>query len=419
MINYKLSKLIRTLGVLPFVLLLLSGITHQAKATELMGLDMEWKSIGNDSFLLTVKEYRNCSTTYTGAPSLDIRSSCGTRTVKMTNTIFNDKQTPYCSSSCNPCNSSTCKNSYGYSLYEYQVKVDLSAERKKSCCVVNIDYLDCCIYNSYTNGLSDTLSQTMSIDICKASGLSSPVFTSPPIFTACKSLEYAFSNFTENHDSLGELQFALAPVNKSITKAMDFKKPYKYWTPFEFSGFPVFWDPLPDGLHTNENNGAIQFTPTKEGVYGFSSEIIQRHNGTIVGSTKRFYTAIIQSCSQRKALLTVENKSQIIGVGVSSNITYQVPQNIMWTDGFDVSLQLADSLSQLQFVVDKPVDIKYSITQGYIGPKKQQMNKSIRLYFFADSTIYMPGDTLSASIIIRGDVCPIAEQKIINLKLVL
>src|SRR6185436_4052423 len=90
--------------------LFLTGIgTKQAKATHLMGMDIQWNSLGNDTFLVTVIIYRRCTD---GAVSLSITppiitsdSCANSYTVSAGNLISHDIEdiTPVCNNTAKLC----------------------------------------------------------------------------------------------------------------------------------------------------------------------------------------------------------------------------------------------------------------------------------------------------------------------------
>src|SRR5688572_4680101 len=64
--------------------LFLNGIITPLHASHLMGADIQWKSLGGDTFLITVKMYRDCRGVSLDSQTLNIEGDSCTNPPKFT-----------------------------------------------------------------------------------------------------------------------------------------------------------------------------------------------------------------------------------------------------------------------------------------------------------------------------------------------
>lgn len=121
-------------------------------ASAIMGADLTWENLGNDSFKVTTTVYRDCNNSSTSVSNrLEIASSCTTTTHLLTTTSATDI-TPVCDLQCNSCQSSACTFKYGVQKMVMSVIIDVSTHRNNSCCLLTSSWQDCCRSTSVTTG---------------------------------------------------------------------------------------------------------------------------------------------------------------------------------------------------------------------------------------------------------------------------
>ena len=111
------------------LVLVLSAFSFmKAEASHLMGSDLTWTCVGQDSFLIKLVVYRDCN----GIPlnTTPINFYCATTGASITSLNINVGTpvdiTPVCNSSCTRCQSSSCSFPYGIHRYTMLGIVKLS-----------------------------------------------------------------------------------------------------------------------------------------------------------------------------------------------------------------------------------------------------------------------------------------------------
>ena len=103
--------------------------TNYMKASPLMGAEITWTCVGQDSFLVKFVGYRDCNgITLTIDPiTFKSASTSATITTLTMPTASVTDVTPICNSGCNRCKSSSCSFPYGVEKYSSQAIVNLSS----------------------------------------------------------------------------------------------------------------------------------------------------------------------------------------------------------------------------------------------------------------------------------------------------
>lgn len=156
-----MKKHLRILFLLTFFIVGLG--TQNAQASHVMGMDMQWKSIGNDTFEITFVAYRRCTNGAAGinTPSLQLTSDICANTYYVN--IGNPKShtvediTPVCVYQQKPCSisggsgQSTALIPVGIERHSWVYKVYLGGVYT-NCCWYKLGWSQCCRNNAITTG---------------------------------------------------------------------------------------------------------------------------------------------------------------------------------------------------------------------------------------------------------------------------
>lgn len=261
-----MKHLFKLLSPLFFIILL---SPFNLKATHLMGSDITWECIGNDSFEVTLTVYRDCTGIDLSKPDLQVGCKSGgsgnnIKSSEKTSVNITDV-TPTCESSCTQCESSSCSFSYGIEKHEITYIVDLT---NSNCCKVNFSFSRRARSNSITTGPSGNYYVEAWMDRCAAPCNSSPNFQEDPIALICKNQKFIYNqgatdkDVDSNGNLLDSLSYSFTKPLNNPGNPVNYNSPYSYKEPLEYKGpKPNF--PFPYGFHLDKNTGDLKFTPTK------------------------------------------------------------------------------------------------------------------------------------------------------------
>ena len=297
-----MKKFLTPFATLLFALLMLCG--SPAKATHLMGSDIRWQCLGQDTYLVTVVVYRDCQ----GIPLSDqdiTLKDCKLNTITLTTSakkISAKDITPVCKKSCTQCGktpnqspgNTSCKFQYGVEQFVYQQKVIFTSKNNpKKCCQFQISWENCCRNGAITTGASgESFHVEASMTRCNNGVITcdnSPYFTNPPIAIVCSDQCITLNPGAQdddvdangNADSLAysfdkSMQYGATSVGGKPTYT-DWSKPYAYNKPLKFDSFPnanAVWNPPScAGFHLDSTNGDIQFKATATAVTVISIKV--------------------------------------------------------------------------------------------------------------------------------------------------
>src|SRR6185437_5184592 len=177
-----------------------------ARASHLVGAEIAWKYLGNDTFLGTIIIERDCN----GVPMPDqpftIRP-CNSKNLVYVNTIKTGGLdiTPVCKNYCTRCSQSGCDFPSGFEYYVFSAKINLKAI-DSNCCSFKIVRQACCRNGAITTGAATQnyyLEATM--NPCISPGDNSPVFTNATLMIAevGQCISYTFAATDPDVDANG------------------------------------------------------------------------------------------------------------------------------------------------------------------------------------------------------------------------
>src|SRR6185437_13660309 len=158
-----------------------------AQATHVMGADMEWKCLGNDTFELIVHAYRDCNGIPLSGTNLNYFTAgdtCAPSPVPANPDVCcGTDVTPVCDRSCTRCiSNSGCPFPYGIEEFTITAIVYLPP----NCCDWTISWEECCRNGAITTGAAgDDFYEEAHFNRCIKPCESSPDFTNPPVGIFC------------------------------------------------------------------------------------------------------------------------------------------------------------------------------------------------------------------------------------------
>ncbi len=215
-----MNKFLRILLLLAFFIVGLG--TKKAQATHVMGMDMQWKCLGNDTFEITVVVYRRCTDGAAGMsnPGIQITSdSCSNSYTVGSGSPKSytvEDITPVCASQQKPCpmsggsGQSTAQIPVGVERHTWVYKVYFGGNYT-NCCWYKIYWQLCCRNSNISTGYGDQDFYSYSwLNRCVTPCDNGPEFKNTPIAIKCAGQDVCFNHgvFDADGDSLS---YAMAP----------------------------------------------------------------------------------------------------------------------------------------------------------------------------------------------------------------
>ena len=276
--------------------------TFKVSATHVMGSDIQWECIGEDTFRIKVTVYRDCNGIQLGNGPFTISSNCGTMRVSASMSGGEDI-TPVCDEQCTRCDSRGCTFKYGIQKWVLTGTVVLSTWRKNGCCEVTISWGQCCRNGAITTGAANNnFYVDAKMNICQDPCDNSPTFTGDPLAIICLGRDFIYNQGATDPDvdSVGgladSLVYKFAEPLQTATSKTAWSSPYSYDKPIYFLGFPKSNLKFPRGLHLDVNTGDLMFRPMKEEQTVVSLQIEEYRNGKRIGYTRRDIQIVVIKC---------------------------------------------------------------------------------------------------------------------------
>lgn len=239
----------------------------ETKASHMVGSDMEFRCLGNDSFRIILRIYRDCNGIQLNpTPSIWLTTmGCSpSKTASSTMTRVSIKPVDYmCNGAKNVCDSGAFP--FGVEEHRFEDTVHLSqiftGGLDPNCCWIKVSYQECCRNTSITNLSPGNYFIEGEINRCATPCNNSPQITNTPIAVVCNGQPFWFNNGvidTLDHDSISyELTDPLNPSGPESWQGS-----FNKVRPLQFLGFPDNTLPFPSGFHLISTTGDIGFTST-------------------------------------------------------------------------------------------------------------------------------------------------------------
>lgn len=293
------------------------GSLSAVRASDIMGADMTYRCIGQDSFEFTTIVYKDCNANWqipAGVYQLHISAvSCSFTSFSLSPTLVKCEDiTPVCGSSCSKCISTcnasssngSCSFPYGIEKLTYTTIVYLG---NTTCCKFHIGYIGNSTRNYATTTCcnSDLFYTYVELDRCSASCNSSPILTNDPIAILCVNQDFVFNNGAMDTTDGDSLSFELAPALRANNSLATYFSNFTYQRPLNFHGFPNAGLSPPAGFHLDPTSGDLMFRPVQANqisVIVIKIKEWRKINGTwtVISETRRDMQVMIVACPNNK-----------------------------------------------------------------------------------------------------------------------
>ncbi|MEX0967291.1 MAG: PKD domain-containing protein [Bacteroidia bacterium] len=283
-----------------FAFAMLIFCPQQTSASHIMGSDIGWKCLGNDSFLITITIYRDCNGVTTSANAIGISGIGCSFSQSISTTLSSPIDiTPICKGNCTRCigGSSSCSFPYGIQKQYLTGIVDLSSV---NCCDFRLSLQACCRNSNITTGADDQNYYTEAFfSKCDTPCNNSPRFMEEPVRILC--VNQCFIGNLGAVDGDGDsLVYSLTPPLQSSGTNTSWNSPYTYFRPLYFDQFPnantAFNYPQCRGFHVDSFTGEFRFKPRQAQISIFAMKVEEYRNGNKIGELRRDMQTIIMNC---------------------------------------------------------------------------------------------------------------------------
>lgn len=361
-----ISKQLTSLLFILFVL-----FSYKGYASHVAGGEITYKCIGNSTYEITMKVYRDCQgIPLCNCPGLSGCTLPGGLNITAVDSVYNginlgnvlmtvvpNASSGYdiielCQSTNSVCSNCGTRNpgtfAPGIEMYTFTGTAFLN-NFMNGICNVNLGFSTCCRNSSNTtlqnpSGIGYFID--CNINTCNATCNSSPVFNNSPVIAVCAGQDVIYNLSTSDPDG-DSLSYSLGSALTAANTPAAYKAPYSANFPFPFLGAPNVNAPLPMGIHIDAVTGDIRFRPIGNFVSNFIIEVKQWRylpNGTpyIVGTNKRdvqFYS--VSTCSQNNTprLITYNDSLQLLNdTGVISPTPLSIPSSYIPRTSFAVNV---------------------------------------------------------------------------------
>jgi hypothetical protein len=289
------------------ILILIFGGRLSTHAT-IMGAEMKWDCIGQDSFMVTLSIYRDCNEN--DIEAINVKVNCAKdNTLLQTINIPKPEPidvTPVCERCCTRCENPACSYPFGIEQYEYSKLLVLNSP--SSCCKIKISWESCCRGKRITTGLEQKPFYIEGIlNRCLSPCDNSPRLNEIPIQIICigrdntvnfKAYDNDYNETTKTADSL---TYELVPPKGSNGEDLTYSGSYNFDKPLYFWGFPDNQLNGPRGFHLNQSTGLLTFRPMNIEETMMAIKITEFRNGENIGEITRNIQFIVISCPNAQA----------------------------------------------------------------------------------------------------------------------
>ncbi|MCB0738836.1 MAG: hypothetical protein KDC92_15110, partial [Bacteroidetes bacterium] len=290
--------------LLSFSLFLLL-IPFFSNATHVLGGEIEYKDLGSDNYLVSVKVYRDCNGSTVSNSAIAFKGSCSGIT-KQTQRISTGKDiTPVCANQCTRCTNSNCNFAYGIEEQILSVVIDVSKFKKNGCCNITIWWDECCRTGAYTTGMANQVFYIEAqLNVCLQGPNNSPIFEESPLSILCLGRDFVGyvggkdPDTTSSGGELDSLVYSFTAPKVSAGTNASWASPYSPSQPIKYLGFPGQYriDQFPFGMNLDSNSGLLMFRPMSIQKTPITIKAEQYRNGLKIGETTRELPALVIKC---------------------------------------------------------------------------------------------------------------------------
>jgi PKD repeat protein len=277
---------------------------NESKASHLMGGEILWNNIGQDSFLITLYIFGDCNAATPSGYPLFVKCASTGALYYTIGTSWNNVEdiTPVCDTSCTRCQSLSCSFPYGTRKFSYQYVINLSSAGY--CCSIKISFQQTYRSPTITTGGANAGFYIESyLNRCLNPADNSPTFSSPPINILCNGKDFIFNYGVQDFDTsnsgslLDSITYEWIHPMADEGVTINYNSFYSYDKPIYFLNFPNANYAAPSGFHLNPNTGDIQFRPMKAEVTLMVLKVNEFRNGVKIGEIRRDMQIAVINCA--------------------------------------------------------------------------------------------------------------------------
>lgn len=288
------------------LVLLLVCTVQQASASHLMGSDITYRCLGNNTYKITLKVYRDCAGTILPSKQI-LRTYCDNSTnqgppISLTRIKISD--ITGINETCVQGGKSRCAVSdapYGVEEHIYEGTFDASVF--VFCDEITISWKQAARNKAITTGASEKNFYTEAIIYPNLADCnSSPEFTTPPTAFICAGKDFVFNNGAIDVVDNDILTYKFIEPLENKDYPIPYIAPFSSLKPLTFYGFPNTNLPLPQGFHLDPSTGNLNFRPmvaNEVSVMVLEVTEWRKINDTlrVVGKTRRDMQINVLSCN--------------------------------------------------------------------------------------------------------------------------
>ncbi len=284
--------------ILTLLFVLTTMFHFNSKGSHIMGMDISYKCLGNNTYHITLSFYRDCSGITLGT-SLSVNyespSGCGAAGTATLNLIPNspDEVTPLCQSQLAQ---SSCNGGALPGVQRYIFEGDITFP--SACNDWVVYYEDCCRNAAITNiAGASTFGIRVEAFIDNTNGLcnNSPVFTTLPTPYICANQPYNYNHGAFDIDGDSLVYTLIDPMDWLGGAPIPYSAPFSSIYPLSTNSGTVSFDPA---------TGQMSFTPNATQITVVAVRVDEYRNGVLVGSVTRDIQLVVLNCNNQVSVIS-------------------------------------------------------------------------------------------------------------------
>lgn len=343
------------------LLFLLVAFGQEAKASHAMGADLQYQCLGNNTYRIVLRFYRDCA-------GIDAPTSVTVQLISpCAGTTSNLTLTKNVTVNCPPGSQNACEVSQlcpsqlsqsacnwtgpgvapypGVEVHEYVGNFTFPS----ACPNWQIRFTECCRNNVVTNlqnpsGNNLSIEATLNNTIDPSTGQpycnNSVSFTSLPVPFVCAQSDVTYNNAAVDVDGDSTVYSLITPLGNSYA-------PMIFNTGWNVNN-PVRTSPA-NSFMFNTSTGQMNFTPAQQEIDVLAVKIEEYRNGVLVGSTMRDIQVSVLNCAitipAQEPITNVQNGNQVDSLSVQVCPGTPLQFDILCTDAANHNLTVTSNIN--------------------------------------------------------------------------
>jgi len=297
--------------IIPLIVVFAMWSPFSARATHVMGADIEWTCLGNDTFLITAHAYRDCNGIPLDGTDLEYFTpgdTCVPTAVSASPAVCCGTDiTPVCNRSCDRCISNpSCVFPYGIEEFTITAKVYFDP----NCCNYTISWFESARNSAITTGAANqNFYIEVHVNTCVKPCVSSPYFTNPPVAIFCVNQCEVYNPGVDDNSRDAEgradsLSYSFGVPLSAVGQTIPYQTPYTNDAPLIYAGTgknQPFIPPYCYGFHLDSTTGDLEFKAVKTDITVLNIVVTIYRRDTlgierVVGDVQRGLELIIIDC---------------------------------------------------------------------------------------------------------------------------